>query len=74
MILTDVNLNINKSHQGNFTQGQTGAEYTMRSPTPVLGQHRNGNRHRHPARRPDRHRDQRTRLELRAGHPDLHPL
>ena len=29
MILTDVNLNINKSHQGNFTQGQTGAEYTI---------------------------------------------
>ena len=24
-----VNLNINKSHQGNFTQGQTGAEYTI---------------------------------------------
>ena len=29
VILTDVNLNINKSHQGNFTQGQTGAEYTI---------------------------------------------
>ncbi len=72
---SDVNLAIDKSHTGNFTQGQTGATYTIQvSNNGPDSTSRSGIGHRLPARRPDRNRHRRQGLELCSGHPDLHPL
>ncbi len=64
------NLAINKSHTGNFTQGQIGATYNIavsnQGPGSTTG---TGHSHRRPARRSHRHRDQRHWLELRPRRP-----
>ena len=69
-VIRSVNLAINKSHTGDFTQGQTGATYTIAvsntGPDATSGTR---HRHRRPARRPHRHRDQRNRLELCSRSP-----
>ncbi len=71
---TDVNLAIDKSHSGNFRQGQTGAQYTIVGDQQRTERHnRPGVGHRRPAHRADRNCDQRHRLELRFRNTDLHP-
>ena len=60
-------LSFTKTHAGNFSQGQTGATYTMtvmnigRS-----GDERGGDRDRHAAGRADGDRDERHRLDVHA--------
>ena len=71
--VTAPDLTVTKTHTGNFTQGQTGATYTIKvtnSGTACIQRH--GQHGGYPARRPDRHRAQRHELELCAGDADLH--
>ncbi len=66
-------LTVNKSHVGNFTQGQVGATYTITATNSgYAGNERHGHRRRHFACRTYRHCDQRHRLDLRARHAHLH--
>ena len=68
-------LAIVKTANGPFTQGQVGATYTIvvsnAGGAPSSG---HGERDRHAAGGPDRHRDVRDGLDLRAGDADLHAV
>ena len=64
---------VTKTHSGNFTQGQTGAQYTITvKNTGGSPNYRGGNSGRHAARRPDSNSDQWNWLDLHSRHFELH--
>ncbi len=72
--ILSTNLVIDKSHSGNFTQGQTGAHvHTLGHQQRPRRLDRPRDRDGLAAGRSDRHRNRRHRLELHPCHADLHP-